>query len=67
MTSQLTALNWTILEVDEHKMQHAIDLKKIQLKRESIKMRNYQHMTVLKEQTNVLEHKRKLKMIEFTT
>ena len=66
LTSQLTAFNRMKLEVDERKMQHTIDLKKIELKRESLKMQNDQHSKVLKEKTNVLEHQRKLKTIEFT-
>ena len=66
LTSQVTAFNRMKLEVDGRKMQHALDLKKIELKRESMKMRNEQHSKVLKEKTNVLEHERKLKTIEFT-
>jgi hypothetical protein len=47
-------------------MEHALQLKKIEMETESIKMQKYQQTKVLKEQTNVLEHKRKLKTIAFT-
>jgi hypothetical protein len=48
-------------------MQHMLKLKEIKKGTESIKMHKYQQMkSVLKEQTNMLDHEPKLKMIEFT-
>jgi hypothetical protein len=62
----MTALNRKCIDVSERKMEHALQLKKIEMETGSIKMRKYQQTKVLKERTNVLDHERKLKTIEFT-
>ena len=66
LSSQVAILTRRSVEVNERKMEHALQLKKIEMETESIKMQKYQQTKVLKEQTNVLEHERKLKMIAFT-
>ena len=66
LSSQVTSLTRRNVEVNERKMEHALQLKKIELETESIKMQKYQQTKVLKERTNVLEHERKLKTIAFT-
>jgi hypothetical protein len=67
LTSQMTALNRKCVDVNECKIiEHALQLKMIKMETESIKMHKYQQTKVLKEQMNMLDHKRKLKMIEFT-
>jgi hypothetical protein len=47
-------------------MEHALNLKKIEMETESIKMGKYHQTNALKEQTNVLDHEQKLKTIKFT-
>ena len=66
LTLQVTVFNRRSFELNERKMEHALQLKKIEMETESIKMRKYEQTKVLREQTNLKEHERKLKTIEFT-
>lgn len=66
LSTQVASLTRKCTEVDERKMEHALQLEKIKMETENIKLRKYQQTNVLKEQTNVLEHERKLKTIAFT-
>jgi hypothetical protein len=66
LVSQVSALHKKSVVYDERKYQHAIQLKEIELKTESIKNGRYEQTKVLKERTNKLEHERKLETIEFT-
>ncbi len=66
LATQVASLTRKCTEVDDRKMEHALQLEKIKMETENIKLRKYQQTNVLKEQTNVLEHERKLKTIAFT-
>jgi hypothetical protein len=57
LSSDVTALGRKCLEIDE---------RRIHMQVESIKICKYEQTEVLKEQTNMRDHERKLKMIEFT-
>jgi streptomycin 6-kinase len=47
-------------------MEHMLQLKRISMEMKTIKMWKFKQTKVLKEQPNVLDHERKLKMIQFT-
>jgi hypothetical protein len=47
-------------------MEHAIQLKRITLETEVLKVQNMEQTKVLKDQTNKQDHKRKLHAISFT-
>ncbi len=66
LSTQVASLTRKCTEVDERKMEHALQLEKIKMETENIKLRKYQQTKVLKEQTKVLEHERKFKTIAFT-
>jgi hypothetical protein len=66
LSSEVTTLGRKCLDVDERKMQHALELKRISVQVESVKMRKYEQTEVMKEQMNTCDHERKIKTIEFT-
>lgn len=51
---------------DEKRMEHALQLKRLVKETEELKVRKIEQAKVLKEQTNQMDHKRKLETIEFT-
>jgi hypothetical protein len=65
LTSQFMALERKSLVIDEHKMEHMLQLKHMVLETESLKVQKLEQTKVLKDQTNHQEHKRKLEVIQF--
>jgi hypothetical protein len=66
LTSQFMALERKSLVIDEHKMEHMLQLKHMVLETELLKVQKLEQTKVLKDQTNHQEHKRKLETIQFT-
>jgi hypothetical protein len=65
LASQVKAFERKSNSFDERKMEHELELKKIALKTEEMKVQSIEKTTVLKEKTHQQDHKRKLHGISF--
>ena len=53
------------MEIDEKKMEHALQMKMLAKETEEIKVRKFESTKILRDKTKEREHKRKLETIEF--
>jgi hypothetical protein len=63
LTSQVMALERKSLVIDERKMEHVLQLNRMVLETDSLKVKKLEQTKVLKVQTNHQEHKRKLEAV----
>jgi hypothetical protein len=65
LKANLGTLERKLLAYNKQKVLHALQLKQIALEMEALKVRKVKQGKLLKEKTNVLDHKRKLEAIKF--
>ena len=65
LTSQVNVFQKKACGLEERKMEHALQLKKLVLDTEALKVKNVEQSKVLKDRSNEQDHKRKLETISF--